>query len=357
MLTNIVGQAIVGEAIVGQEGDGDNYMSNYDVTVDISVAETAGTQGFGTPLVAEIGNTDDKEYTEYSSLKEVLEDGYKTDSAAYKMCAAIFAQEHKPAKVAVMHLKTPELTELTEKISAVTDKDWRQLVLTGSVNSDYYNDELATLLLAEGKTMFATVASIEYMESIPKYKNVFCVIHTDPYAVGAVVGEAAGQEAGSFNYKNMVLAGVDPMSWTSGEMDIIASLNACTIVSKAGDTVTTSGKSMYGQYMDITDIVDWVVQNMRYKVQKLLNRSAKIAYDNTGISLIETEMADVMNTGYNNGIIATNDDGSKAYTITCAPRSETSAENRSTRHYPYATFEFDAAGAIDTVHITGTLKI
>ena len=214
--------------------------------------------------------------------------------------------------------------------------------------------------------LFVTVATTSALstlyDKVKTYDRTFIVYHTDtanyPNAAAAVVGATAGYEAGSFTYKNIILKGVTPLdiSDTSLETDVHGK-GAITILEKAGDIVTSEGKVASGEYADIIDSKDYIVQNISYKVQKVFNNNKKVAYTNSGISLLEVATGGVLKSAYDNGMIAEDDAGSPLYSTTFALRSQTSEENRVARKYPYGQFKFELAGAIHNAEISGEITV
>lgn len=75
--------------------------------------------------------------------------------------------------------------------------------------------------------------------------------------------------------------------------------------------MTSEGTVMGGEYADIIDSKDYVVRNIAYKSQKLLNSSPKLAFDNTGISQLEGVVTNVLKEASLMGIIAVGDDASR----------------------------------------------
>ena len=64
-----------------------------------------------------------------------------------------------------------------------------------------------------------------------------------------------------------------------------------------------------------------------------------------------------MKDAYNKGMIATNEDGSAAYTVDYAMRENTEPADRAARKYLGGQFSFALAGAIHEVEITGEIII
>ena len=208
---------------------------------------------------------------------------------------------------------------------------------------------------------FCSVSNLSDVAKLTKDNERTVVFYyTDTVKVcpeAAIVGASAGLDAGSITYKNLIIKGVEPLELTDVEIDNTHTAGAITVVSKAGDTVLTEGKVIGGEYIDVVDSKDFVIQNIQYKTQKLFNQSNKVPFDNNGIAMLESATIEVMRQAYNNGIIATNEDGSPAYTVSFALRSETTEADRVARKYPYGNFSFVLAGAIHEAQITGEISI
>ena len=128
-------------------------------------------------------------------------------------------------------------------------------------------------------------------------------------------------------------------------------------VHKAGYDVTSEGKLVNGEYIDILDAKDWIVTQIEYQLQQALIINDKIPYDNNGIALLESIVANVLQDAFNNGIIAEDDNGKASYTVNFARRTDTKASDREKRQYMEGKFTFDLAGAIHSVTVNGTINI
>jgi hypothetical protein len=270
-------------------------------------------------------------------------------------------QDNAPAKIYVCATATTAQVWL-ENVDNVA-LDWRQLIVSNSGNDP--TDHKAIMDMVEtldNKMYFADAEETTHLPATVTgiERTVFFVCKaTDDYPnpVAALVGATAGLPAGSFTYKNLILKGIAPQSLTASEVDAIHTKGGITFVTKAGDNVTSEGKVAGGEYIDIVDSKDYVISNLEYKTQKLLNSQPKIPYDNNGIALLESVAVTVMKDAYNNGIIATGDDGSPAYAVNYASRENTDASDRAERRYIGGQFAFSLAGAIHTVEVVGEITI
>jgi hypothetical protein len=124
-------------------------------------------------------------------------------------------------------------------------------------------------------------------------------------------------------------------------------------VERAGDTVTSQGKSASGErYIDTIDIEDYVVQQLIYTGQKVLNVNDKIPYSNDGIAVLENAAIGVMLDCCNKGMIEQLDNGEYNYSVNFPGITEVSDDDMANRTYNLGTVSFTAQGAVDKAEIT-----
>lgn len=332
-----------------------------DVKVKIDIAKPAGQMGFGVPLILEEHATTAIEYVECSNLAEVVAAGYAETTKVYKAAKALFEQENAPAKIAVCAAQEAAETWVVDVNNQ--SKDWRQLIV---VNNSETPTDIAGIMSAiettDNKMYFASLPVNDETELTVNGINRTILFYCDPteeYPApsAALVGATAGLAVGSFTYKNLILKGIKSQALKDTEIEAIHAKGGITFVTKAGDNVTSEGKVAGGEYIDVIDSKDYVISQLEYRTQKLLNTSAKIPYDNTGIALLQSICEDVLKAAYNNGIIASNEDGSPAYTVNYGLREDAADTDKAARKYVLGAFTFTLAGAIHTVEVLGTIEI
>lgn len=334
----------------------------YDVKVHIDLAKPIGTVGFGVPLLLLERAAEAVPYTELTNLEDLVTAGFVANSRVYKAAQLLFAQTHAPKTIAVCAVTTPA----EEAISSTTlsEKGWRQLIVINDGETAAADvSAISTAVEAlDGKMYFAgldtddttTITTSGLRRTVLFYCDATEAV---PVPEAALVGETAGRAAGSFTYKNLILSGVPARELTDTEIDAIHKKGGITFVAKAGDNVTSEGKVAGGEFIDIIDSEDYIIQQLTYKTQKVLNNTAKVPYDNNGIALLETVAVDVLQTAYNNGMIVTNEDGTPGYKVSYALRENTSETDRANRLYIGGSFSFALTGAIHQVEITGSITV
>lgn len=328
-----------------------------DVKVKIELSKTVGSTGFGVPLLITNGAEAAIAYTECYTLQDVVTAGFADTTPMYKAANMVFAQKNRPAKIAV-YASTADT--LVGAIKEVDSKDCRQIVPVGVATTEfaaafeYVETTKKMIFVSLSATEFDTIKS---SLSAKKYDRAVIFVNATAYANAALVGETAGRPAGSFTYKNMVLKGVAAENLTDAEITALHNAGAIGYVTKAGDDVTTEGIAQSGKYIDLTDSIDYVIQNIEYRVQKTLNNAAKVPYDDRGIALLESATLSALQDAAVNGIIAQNEDGTYDYSVSFGARSATTEADRASRVYNYGTFRFSLAGAIHDCTVYGEVTV
>lgn len=332
-----------------------------DVIVKISQTAVAGKIGFGIPLVLVSKGTSAIPYTECTKLEDVATLCGK-DSDAYSVARLIWLQSNSPDKIAFYTSESDAETAIAEVIS----KDWRQLIVVFGDGDTKTIADISNYIETTDKMYFVTVSSSAELASVKGNDRTVAFYYdlkdndtlVEPYAVAALVGETSGRKAGSYTYKNLILKGLEALDLTDNEVNEIHNGGGITLLLKAGDIVTSEGKTTSGEYIDVLDSKDWIVQQIGYQSQQLLNSSDKLPYTNAGIAALENVVNNVLQEAFTNGMIATDEDDTTAlYSVNFKTRSEMSAEDRKNRIYTGGNFEFTLAGAIHNATINGELVI
>lgn len=325
-----------------------------DVKVTIELSKTSGNMGFGIPLLLETDAEAAVEYTECYTLEDLTAKGVAETSNLYKAATLLFAQEHRPEKIAICAVTGTAV----ETLPTIVSKGWRQLVIVN--DSEEYVAVADYIETTKNKMFFISVNSAKWATlktsiASKKYDRTVIFVNETDYAAAALVGETAGRLAGSFTYKFKSLKGVGAEDLTDTEINALHEAGAFGYVTKAGDDVTTEGISQSKKYIDITDSIDYVIQNIEYRVQKVKNQNAKLPYDDRGIAVLEAAVTSALQDAGTNGIIAVLSDGTYDYSVTFAARSATTEADRASRIYKFGSFNFALAGAIHETRVSGTI--
>lgn len=295
---------------------------------------------------------------------------YLFDLAVYDISVRVidaletfYMQKNPPEKNAMFLFQNSE--DVTEEDTvALFEQDWRSMVYIGNINqfikyasryAEIKKDKLI-FILDDGTDNSIKTEFSGRERTVVFYNNSDTTSH-GAKTITALVAETALKEVGSFTYKNIPLINVTAANITPTELKTLHNSNINSYVTKCGVGVTSEGKTMSGEYIDIIDAKDWLILQIEYRLQQALINNDKIPYDNNGISLLESVVVNILQEAYNNGMIAENEDGTAAYTVNFAKRSETKASDREKRQYVEGKFSFDLAGAIHSVTVNGTINI
>lgn len=335
-------------------------MAKSDVTVTIDLQKPTPKIGFGKPLILG-SSTAGAAYKTYLDLDAVKID-FAASTEEYKAAAALFGQgDNSPREIAIMCRKTGATAQTIPEIMANAFlKDWFFIVTTSNLIADL--TAIADAVEADGMRMFfARVSDKADLATLKakKYKQTVAFLHTDltKYPEAAWIGRTASADVGSVTWKFKTLTGIAALDLTSTEIDEIHNLGANTYVTKAGDDVTSEGKTISGEYIDIIHAKAYIKSSIEYAVQKLLNSRPKVSYDDNGISQIESVVLAVLQRADNQGLIAKDSDGLGIYSTNFKGRADVDPADREKRIYNGGEFTFELAGAIHETKIRGVIKL
>lgn len=347
-----------------------------DVKVTINLATSVTSIGFGYPLIFEGKASKAIEYTECSSIADVIkvvggitasdnEETVATKTTAakatniYKAALLLFMQDKAPAKIAVC-----ASTEVaTTGLAGILHHGWRQLIVVSSdTEGEDTRKAISDYIETTEKMYFTSVEAAAEAEELGENDRTVILCHKDSdsavvFPESALVGATAGKVVGSITYKNQMLKGLTAKILSDAELEAIHNAGAMAFVLKSGDGVTSEGKTTSGEYVDVIDAQDYIIQSITYQTEKTLHQYNKLPYDNSGIAVLENVCVNVLKEAANNGIIALTDAGVPDYSVSYKPRTETTQGDRAARRYIEGSFRFALAGAIHTVEINGTIEI
>ena len=79
---------------------------------------------------------------------------------------------------------------------------------------------------------------------------------------------------------------------------------------------------MSGEFIDALHGDHWVKSNIETNVQRLLSTTDKLTFDSNGIALLDTTVANVLETAFNNGIVDIDETGVGNYSVTALGRQD-----------------------------------
>lgn len=366
-------------------------MALSDVTVKVNLVTSAGVEPVWFPLFVAYGASSpgqpidsaaELSYTEFTTLQQFLDAlaNYSDSDTRqkrkekkekvkqtilYQEIEMMYRQNGHPNRFAVIVKPGENFDAVKSEITTAIDEGWRQIVPTdGFTNLECF--KLAEYIenLEQRKMLFFQAQSVSYKTAedtrenktyvLSDYTRTVAVYHPANFsACAAVVGATAGKTPGSLNYRNVIVQGIEPVALTEEELDQLHEDGFMTLVERAGDTVTSTGKSASGErYIDTIDIEDYVVQQLIYTTQKALNVNDIVPYNNDGISILENAAVSVMRDCADKGMIAKTDTNTYEYEVNYPAISYVPEEDIASRTYKLGTVSFTVQGAVDKVEIT-----
>ena len=331
-------------------------MALQDVTVSIELSKPSGLVGLGKPLIItqKTGASTIKNYSDIANVKP----DFAETTDAYKKAAAIFAQDNRPASIAIATYDPADATVKTavDAVEKYFDNDWFFVLTAGAA----IEDEIAVADYVEGKKVkfFAVKVTDDADLNAFKVKNYAYVIvfyHPTDQLEAAAVGELGSQEVGSITWKFKTLTGITPVDMNADELQAIHDAGGNTYVTKAGIPQTSEGITASGEYIDVIHGKSWLKVNIENSIQQAFANNQKVSFDNRGIALLNGAVTTVLQKGFTQGIIATDNEGNPIYTVDTVSRDNTPAADRAARVYNGLSFSLELAGAIHEVNIKGEI--
>lgn len=331
-----------------------------DVKVIIDIERPTPKLGFGKPLI--LGESlAGAPYKTYADLAGVKVD-YPETTEVYKAAFALLNQgDDSPAEIAVICRRTDKKEQkLSEVLAEAFTKDWYFLIATRRDLETV--GEIAAAVEQDNSRQFFTrsdnLGDVGVLRG-KGYSRTTIIHHKDVsnYPEAAWVGRTGSAAVGTVTWKFKTLTGITPLPISNTELATVHDAGANAYVTKAGDNVTSEGKTLSGEYIDIIHAKDYVKFNIEHGVQKLLNSAPKVRYDDTGIAQIESVVRTALQRAYNQGIIAADSDGQPLFGTIFKARAQVDPADRATRKYNGGEFWFELAGAIHETTIRGQIRL
>lgn len=333
-----------------------------DVVVNIQRL-TAALDSASTSMCLILTTASTKAYKEYSDISAVAVD-YISSTEAYKAANALFSQEPKPAKVAIVGITVPEsgtFADVIDDLNGVyaAHSDFNYLVTDQTLEANL--TALAGWATSH-KVFYVATIPVNAVGTIanPESDYVVYIVHDvkAQYADAALVGKLSTYEPGSATWMFKTLNGITPVVYDDQAtmVGLINDEHFMTYVKKYGVNMTTGGYLTSGEYVDVMLGVQWIQQEMELRIQSLFLNTAKVPYDNGGIALIAAEVDATLRVATSMGIIRKGEGGLGEYEITIPDISEIATNDIANRELNDISWTAYLAGAIHHVQISGVVQ-
>lgn len=320
-------------------------------------------KGFGLALVLGTGASE-KAYVEIVEGAELVDAGYTTEDAEYKMAQAFFSQNPRPEKLAVYRrINTDSITEaLTALI--LEHNNWYALLITERTKAAL--NEAGTWVGSNEKIFIGCTDDETALSGRNQIREAY-LLHSDPttYPDAAWLGSCITYTPGSITWAYKKANGVTDSGFNTTDTNAIIT-NGNVFGTLAGVVVSYPGITTGQEFIDIITARDYVVARLHEELSRILIITPKIPYTLQGFALVESAVRSVLKDAGTKGIIATVDSDEdktrsdemvyqyKIYT----PRSldEIPANDRANRKMPM-NFSFRIAGALHKIDVTGVVTI
>ncbi len=181
---------------------------------------------------------------------------------------------------------------------------------------------------------------------------------TMSYSGAAWMGGRFPFAPGSYTWMFKSIAGCSPDPLTGNQQTYLENKNGNTYTTVAGVNMTGHGTSASGEFLDITQGIDWLSAEIQIRVFGRLVNLPKIPYTDLGVDIVLSEINGALKTGINVGFLDPGDGDLIPPPSATAPKvADISSIDRANRHLPEVKFSARMQGAVHDLSINGTLTV
>lgn len=156
---------------------------------------------------------------------------------------------------------------------------------------------------------------------------------------------------GQITWANKELPGQEPDVLTGAERTAIHDANGNTYERRAGKNITREGRTVQGDYIDVTTTIHWLDSRMTEDVfAAITGVSTKIPFTQSGIDLIEAVVRRRLQIAVDNGHLS-------SFTVTIPTIDEVEDSDLEDRTLRNVQFSGVLAGAIHRVIVNGSVSV
>jgi hypothetical protein len=188
------------------------------------------------------------------------------------------------------------------------------------------------------------------------YARTFLMYHPKSlvqFPGAAWTGKCLPKDPGSITWKFKTLGGVDYVDLTETEVGVIEGKSCNHYTEVAGIAITQQGVTGAGEFIDITQSIDFMRARLQEYIYARLANADKIPYTDQGVGIVEAEVRAVLRLSINQGILAATPEP----TVSVPLVADVPFTDKAMRLLPDVKFEGTLAGAIHKVIVTGTVSV
>lgn len=346
-----------------------------DVTVSLGTQPISTAEFNSAVLAAELTDAAfPQDYKIYTSLTEVVADGFATTTAVYKAAALAFGGKFRAKSLYVAKWGSTGVATTKTPVQALTDLfvvDDKPYYILSTSHSDANVSAVAAFAESldkmyvhatqvAGVLVTATTTDIGSVLQDAAYDHVLTLYSAaadSSYAEAGVVGAMAALEAGSSTLEDKTMVGVAVDSLNATQRASCESKNVAYYMPIAGVNSVFNSKVASGQFFDTIVFSDWVKARLAEELYGLLKRESdlgrKVSYDEAGFAKIRQACNRVIEIGKARGSISL--DGNA--TVRLPTRDEVSEADRMNRILPNLVVEIPYSNAVHKVVVRAYVTV
>ena len=303
----------------------------------------------------------------YKSIQELVDDGWASTDAVYKVANAIFSQNPCVSRVVVGRADNQD-DDVAASLSAIAAEDngWYGVVVDQAMASDF-DDVAAWVESAKKFAIFWTTdadtpdstksTDLASVLKAASYDRSAVIYHVQPstgadYPDAAWMGEGFPYDPGTSTWAYKTLRGVTADK-INGNQETALQTKNCNYYSEVGGVnITQEGKVASGEWIDIIIGTDWIEARLREAVYGALVNNRKIPYDDSGIAIIEGLVKSVLSQAAAAGILQ-----GDSIEVTVPKYKDIPQADKLARKLPDVKFTALYQGAIQRTTINGTISV
>jgi len=301
----------------------------------------------------------------YSSITEVTVD-FASSTKEFKWANSIFSQDPRPQEVKIANRGSAETVTIVFNRIEDEDPDWGILNEGGHIQADI--ESLASLIEPKDKIFVASSSDAAIKDSgsstdvaatlqASAFLKTGLLFHQDPneeFPEGAWPGKiVALGDPGTATWAFKTLAGITPTTLTGAERTAILDKNASVYETTAGINHTFDGKVASGTFFDVERSIFFIRARLAEDIFQALANTAKIAFTQGGISIIEGIIRNRLNDFVDSGLLAAD----PAPVVTVPAIKDVPKADKLSRTLNNVEFSATLAGAIHQINIKGFVSV
>ena len=332
-----------------------------DVTITTETTPIS-REGFGLPLI--LSGEKELEYTVYTDAADVATE-FGSDSETAAIANRLKGQSPAPNRIAVIGVDytagTDTPSKLTDALNTEKDKgnfDWYFLLATEQGDDEV--KALADYANSNNKFFAGSKDNNTILDEADMNNDrTLVLMHTEPtqYPAEGLIGIVAPQDPGSLTWAYQQVQGVTVSGFDDTETLDILDKNGNVIVKKSGMEFTYEGKTVGGEYADITRSKDFIKARIEEEVLFTTVNANKIPFTQAGVNQIVSAIESALRMAVNNGIIGIDADGNPEYEITAPGVDDIAESDRANRVLPNVEAVIRLAGAIHETKLNVVLTV